>query len=278
MSDIEPKNQREVSIERAAPKRLTVMLYGPSGSGKTYAASSFPRPRFLSDATEQGWDTIQAVAHEHPDWLYDLNWKPEIRKISSMRDMYEELELADKDGKAGLIHTLVIDSLTFYGNACLSVFQKEITANAKAGVDNRQVYGKLAEHLRNIMTKAHGLANGRLNVVWLALNKEPDTENGDGGIFIAGQTKTVSPAACSLWLYLHCFKKGDEFVYEARTRKFGCYPARGRFGDLLPDPIPNANYKEIEAALGMTPFPLVAQKPKVQAPAQPINRMAGAKR
>jgi len=232
---------RIIDVRNHKPERLTVMLYGPSRSGKTLTAATFPRPLFLADAMEGGWITLQTM--DKSLWL-EADRPPEVRAIERPVDMMTEinnLEMRLKN-KPGDIKTLVIDSLTFYADMFFTVIEREASENpTKSGKINKfDLYSKLNSHLRALMLKAHSIPG--INVVWLALEKEPANEGQDGGILLSGQQASKSPAACALWLYQRAFSVGTEIKYEIRTKRFGVFPAGGRFGNILPDPIePNYN-------------------------------------
>lgn len=251
---------RVIDITKTKPERLTVMVYGASRAGKTEFAATWPRPIFLSDAAEGGWDTIRYM--DRAKW-FDPNVQPEVHGIEKTADLINELDALERrvKNKPGEIQTVVVDSLTFYADMFFAALERQAEANpTKNGKINKfELYTGLASHLRAVMLKAHALP---INVVWVSLEKEPVQEGQDGGIFLAGQTATKAPAACSLWLYQRSYMVGKELHYELRTRRYGVFPAGGRFGDKLPDPI-EPTYRALAGPLGMLPVATAGVKRKV---------------
>jgi hypothetical protein len=213
----------------------TFMLYGPSGAGKTELAATFPRPLFLSDGVERGWETIRHMPKEK---FYDPNYTPQVIRIKALKDMREAVAQAKTDYAAKKFDTLVIDSLTFYGDLFLDA-NKEVT-------DKRSVYGALLTHIRSLMIEVHRIGCG---VVWLALDKIED--NGIGGIAIAGQSAIKMPAACMYVFHQGVtYGKGDTApVYTTYTRAHGPFLCKTR-DRSVPPTIEDATYKKIAELSG----------------------------
>lgn len=242
---------REIDLDISAPKRrVTVMSYGASRAGKTRFAATFPRPLFLSDNSEGGWETIRNM---NPDDRYEPDVVPRVWAMEKPEDMVKAvmnidamcrgpLKLNGKTYKPGDVRTVVIDSLTFYGDSFL-------THLTRTNKDMRLVYQTLNAHLREVMVRVHELP---VNVVWICLEKAPDEENPTmGGILIPGQTKDKAPARCDYWFYHRSVQKGPNLEWEVRTKKFGVWPAGGRDEGALPDPLPSASYRVMAEALGL---------------------------
>src|SRR3990167_3805363 len=92
---------------------LTVFSYGQSRTGKTRWAGTWPRPLFLSDVTEGGWETLRTM----PDTaLYEPGVRPDVWGIESFSDMpkciADVIKMCEK--QPGRVRTLVIDSISFY--------------------------------------------------------------------------------------------------------------------------------------------------------------------
>jgi hypothetical protein len=242
-------NPREVNMKLGIPDRITMLVQGPSGAGKTHYLGTWPKIRVLSAAIEDGHQTLIAMAAQHPERLYDRNWIPQVRRISTMKDLYEEFTLANEDFEKGLIKTLAIDSLTWVAQMILNTVRRDMYAEQKTEPDNRQVYGKLQDTMRNVLDKAHNLGHGRMNIIWTAIDGDPD-DSGKQTPLIAGATRKMAPTACSCFFYLNVYEKEDKLRHELRTRPFGIYFARHRYGDLIPDPL-KPTYRALAECLGM---------------------------
>lgn len=231
-------------------KKLTVMSYGPSRAGKTRFAGTWPRPLFLSDKSEGGYETLRYMKAEA---LYEPDRRPEVWPIGKAQEMVEAVQEVEqtipKDPTRW--RTLVIDSLTFYSDAYYAALEQ--AAYSRSGgkaVDKRHLFQDLGSHLRWLMIRVHELP---LNVVWLCLEKPPGEgeEATAGGILLSGQTAQKAPARCDCLFYHRAYRAGaDEFTYEIRTRRFGSFPAGGRDEGTLPDPI-EPSYRVLESALQM---------------------------
>lgn len=217
-----------------APNNLAMIVYGPSGAGKTRFAGTFPRPRFLSDATEKGWETLRTMPSTA---LFDAEVKPEVIRIESPRDMVNAIEETKKEvtGKSVTAPlTLVIDSITFYADA---YFEAVVKAQGPKP-DIRGAYGELLSHIRRLMINTHEIP---INIVWLALAKAP--EDGQSGIMLAGKSADKVPAVCPYWLFMRAYHDGKGIKHEVRTRPYGPFPARCRDGGKLPDVLPEPTYR-----------------------------------
>lgn len=249
----------------------SILSYGRSRSGKTRFAATFPRPRFLSDASERGWTTVETMPAE---CYYEPDWIPEVWPIEDSQQMAEALTATKADVYASKIFTVIIDSLTFYADSHFQhLFQQAAKVAGNKPVDTRSLYGALAQHLQNLRIDIH---KWPCNVVWLALEKAPDTDNPQGGPLLTGQSAQKFPAGCDHVFY-HRSYTGNEMIenvatqvryFEMRTASFGQYLAGGRDSGMLPDPIWDPTYRQIAEALELVD-PLEAIK-SVTAPARKI--------
>lgn len=247
--------------------RITVMGYGPSGSGKTHFLATFPRPYILADAVEGGWKTVKWM--DRSLW-YEPDVEPEVWPIKSPEDVVEHLKLLNirVRNKPGDILTLGVDSLTFIADLYYARIKKLIEGQAKENksgkVNKFEVWEQLAGYLRNIMEQAHAIPG--INVVWLALEREPAESGQDGGISLGGQMKGKLPAAVDIWGYMRAVAAGDDLKHEMHLRRFGAFPARHRFGTLLPPFIVEPTYRRLMEHLH------TAVKPMVRPAARPAPR------
>lgn len=236
----------------------SILSYGRSRSGKTRFAATFPRPRFLSDASERGWSTIETMPEE---CFYEPDRAPQVWPIEDSKQMAEALAATKEDVLKGEVFTIVIDSLTFYADSHYQFLYRMAAQTAgNKPIDTRALYGALAQHLQNLRIDIH---RWPCNVVWLALEKTPDSDNPQGGPLLTGQSAQKFPAGCDHVFY-HRSYTGTELVdgktetmryYEMRTAPFGQYLAGGRDSGLLPDPIWDPNYRQFAEALSL-PDPL----------------------
>lgn len=222
---------RDINLD-TAPARTTILSYGAMRSGKTRWAATWPRPLFLSEATEGGWTTMRNMS---PDAFFEPGRKPKVWAIEKAADLIASLAKIEPMIASGEIMTVVIDSITFYSDLYYSNLVT-LARNAGKQPDLRQVYGNLGDHLRYVREQYHGLL---CNVIWLALEKAPNEENQFGGPMIPGQSAQKFAAGCDYILYHRVFQrdKGLANSYEIRSRGWERYVAGGRDEGLLPDPI-----------------------------------------
>jgi AAA domain-containing protein len=248
-----------VDLTPGKRRRITLCNYGASRSGKTELAATFPRPLFLSDKGESGWETIRYMAKEkfyEPDHKTASGLSCEVWPIGKAEDLLESLPrleaiFAKEPQKFG---TLVIDSFTFYADTYFAQLELGYRRSAGAKYDPRRTYGDLASHLRWIMIRVHEITEPiGCNVVWLALEKQPGETEGGGGILLAGQSALKTPARCDGLLYQRAFRAGNETTYEVYPQPFGIMPAGGRGFQNLPCPMVSPTYRDFEALLGIIP-------------------------
>jgi hypothetical protein len=254
---------REVSLERRSnvlPKN-TFLVYGDSRTGKTTWAATFPRPLFLSDETEGGWDSI---ANMDDAQLFEPDVKPIVWAISKMDDMVTARAKAEPLIASGRIQTIVVDSLSYYCDLFLNFL---LMAQAKK--DTRSAYGDLGNHLRDLRVKTHMLP---VNVVWLALAKHPDDVFPVGGPMIPGQQADKFMAGVHYIFHSRVDqqKRGQELLpptFEMRTRKYLGYIAGNRLGgraNQLPDPLVG-DYQTLIESLGYSADEIRQNLPKIVA-------------
>jgi len=239
---------RDISLEEA-PAKLptnTFLIYGASRTGKTRFAASFPRPLFLSDATEQGWETIKFMPE---DEFFEPGVKPIVWGIEQMNDMAQAVERAKPLIASGRVQSVFVDSISFYADLYLNY----IFGMQGANPDNRKAYGMLGQHLRDLRVKVHGLG---VNVGWLALDRHPGDDAPRGGPLIPGQQSDKFCAGVNFVFYTRIENGKRENgkilsrTFEVRTIEFGPYVAGNRLGDSqLPDPFVG-NYAALLAARG----------------------------
>ncbi len=227
---------------------LTVFSYGQSRTGKTRWAGTWPRPLFLSDVTEGGWETLRTM----PDTaLYEPGVRPDVWGIESFSDMpkciADVIKMCEK--QPGRVRTLVIDSISFYQD--LYVVEMERLMPKKNGeIDTRALYGNLFNHLRWLMVEIGKLP---LNIVYLALEKAPDDKGNPGGPLLSGRSAQAAPARCGYFLYhrIERVSLDSPPIFEVRTKPYSRYLAGTRAAETLPDPLPEPTYRGLAGALGL---------------------------
>jgi hypothetical protein len=255
---------REINLDQSMDviPRNTFLAYGDSRTGKTTWAATFPRPLFLSDVTEAGWDSI---ANMSDDQLFEPGIKPLVWGIEQMTDMVTAREKAAPLIASGRVQSIVVDSLSFYCDLFMNYL---LMGQVKK--DTRAAYGDLGNHLRDLRAKTHML---NVNVVWLCLARHPDEVEPIGRPMIPGQQADKFMAGVHYIFHSRVDqqKKGQELLpptYEMRTKKFGGYIAGNRLGgkaNLLPDPLVG-NYRTLVQALGYDVDALRKSLPKISAP------------
>ena len=210
-------------------RRITCLSYGHSRSGKTRFAGTWPRPLFLSDATESGWTTLTNMDRQA---LYEPGKVPQVWAIENITDMFKALKDVEPLVKRGEVQTLVIDSLTFYQDLFVNFIERSLGGRSNP----REVFGKLSAHLKELREQVHLIGT---NVVWLALAKDPGEDQPVGGPMLTGQNAAKFAAGCDYVFYhrSHQPTANSRVQWEIRTRKFGSYAAGGRDEGLLPDPL-----------------------------------------
>lgn len=254
---------REVNLDQPpnVMPRNTYLVYGDSRTGKTTWAATFPRPLFLSDETEGGWDSI---ANMNDEQLFEPGVKPIVWAISKMDDMVTCRTKAEPLIASGRVQTIVVDSITYYCDLFLNFL---LMAQAKK--DTRSAYGDLGTHLRDLRVKTHMLP---VNVVWLCLAKHPDDMFPIGGPMIPGQQADKFMAGVNYVFHsrIDQQKRGQELlppVFEMRTRKYMGYVAGNRLGgraNQLPDPLVG-DYQTLIETLGYSADEIRKNLPKILA-------------
>jgi hypothetical protein len=252
---------REINLDQnnTTVPRNTFIVYGDSRSGKTTWAATFPRPLFLSDVTEAGWNSITHMSDEQ---LFEPGVKPMVWGIEQMNDMALAREKAAPLIASGRVQTLVIDSLSFYCDLYLNYIVGQQTKK-----DQRAAFGDLGIHLRDLRVKTHSLA---VNVVWLCLARHPSPEEPVGRPLVPGQQADKFMAGCDYVFYARSYreKRGADLLpptFELRTRPWSNYVTGNRLGNMaesLPDPL-IGTYEDMITHLGYDADEIRRSMPKL---------------
>lgn len=233
--------------ENAIAPRNTYCVYGPTGSGKTTFAGTFPRPVFLSDTTESGYESLRGISDEV---LFESGVKPIVIGIEKMNDMAIAREVLTPFIQSGMIKTVIKDSLTFYADLYLNYLFEIHTGSG----DNLKAYGALGRHLRDLRVKWHSMG---CNVVSLCLAQDPNEDQPNGLPSIPGKEAGKYGASCDFLLYTRYdrYKQGQQLVdnFEVHSKPWGKYVARARRAigmPELPSPLSNTNYAGFIEQLG----------------------------
>lgn len=272
---------REIAIKKSVgPRPISVMSYGPTRAGKTRWASTFPRPLFLSDATEKGWESIETAP---PESFFEPDRTPLVWAMETPADVHTAIDKVGPLIASGDVKTIVLDSLTFYADLYLN---KVIGDMQKAGkVDLRTAYGALGTHLGDLRIKIEKLG---VNVVWLALERTPEEGERMSVPMVPGKASMKFSASCSYIFFHKTVVVDKQRVYEMHTQPSEAFIAGGRDAGLLPDVITNPNYREFAGLLGILPSaqttlplqPVVTAAPPTArpVPARPVVSAASVKR
>lgn len=231
-------------------------FYGDSRSGKTSIAATFPKPLFIVPQNEgshktllgRDIDYVEVTGATHP-----FNPKTGVGGMQAILQDLKALYL--KDPNKFPYDTIVVDALSHYTDLALADF-------ASKGADNRQVYGKLGDHLREINNVLRSMD---VHVVYIALASMSEVnENAThqvGGPLIPGKTQFKLPAACEMLGYVEA-GSGKDKRYRVHFERYKCFIAGARFGKL-PRVIENFDFTEIEQYLTVTSSVAgTASKPK----------------
>ncbi len=250
---------REIQIKKhVGPRPVSCMSYGATRAGKTRWASTWPRPLFLSDVTEKGWESIETAPIES---FFEPDRVPIVWAIETPADVHQAIDKLGPLIASGEVCTVVLDSLTFYADLYLN---KVTTEMAKGGgkVDLRAAYGALATHLNDLRIRIEKLG---CNVVWLALERTPEEGERVSVPMLPGKSAMKFSASCSYIMFHRTSTVDKKRVYEMHTQPSDSFIAGGRDAGLLPDIITNPTYREFADILGLTAVaPAPVQRPVVQ--------------
>jgi len=227
-----------INSSQMPAKPLHAFLYGPLRSGKTTLASTFPRPVFLSAGNEGGDTTLRFC-------------NVDIIQINSSKDMKEAVPYIQQNQAKYGWRTVVIDSVTYYGDILI----QEFTKNGERPMQQRD-WGLLDLHLQKWLLAT--LRQMPFHVVWIALEKP--IKGADGQIIgyepmLYGQSAQKLPGACDLVGRTQVQEARDargvlvpQFV--VRTVTMGGAVAGGRFGNAFADGTIPAHFGALVQRIG----------------------------
>lgn len=190
---------------------VSVFLYGGVGTWKTTWAGQWPKAAFLSIGPEGGDDALVQLPE-----LYGVP-VPRSYSIQSTKMMADKIDLLARNYVAMDVNTVVIDSITYYVDLWIAELmelryndQKIRDKIEKAGGQATNLtmrdWGILAMHIRDIAIKLH---KTRLNVIWIALEKEIKENNEQQGTsrvvavepYIRGESYIKLPGLCKMIIH-----------------------------------------------------------------------------
>lgn len=258
---------------------VTVLAHGDIGTGKTRWAATSPRPVIFAEDTESGWETIQSM---DPSLWWEPSVAPLVWTIQTLEDIPALVARARPLIAAGKIQTIVGDSVTFMADLFQAAIVRQMGGDPMK-VDNRRVFGRLGERLRELRISVHGLG---VNVIWTALSTKPDEEHPQVVPMIQGAQGVKFGAGCNYVLYFQqsFTARGIEQPrnhYDIHTRSFGRAMARSRDSGWLPSPMPNTTYRDFLTVLqnstpkvvgGQVTDPTGSVSPATSAGPKPVGR------
>lgn len=242
----------------------TFVVYGDTRTGKTVWGATFPRPLIIGDSTEGGYSSVQNM--DRALW-FEPDVEPIIKVVENMNDMMHLIPVLKDLIARKRVLSIVFDAFTYYCDFYLAKLIKVQTDAGKAP-DNRQAYGSLGVHLRELRTSLHSLG---VNVMWNCLAKHPDAEDPKAGPLIPGQQSQKFSAGVDFLFHSRLEQVKVQGVitetkYLISTKQYGKYIAGNRLGtkaEQLPDPFVGT-YADLLEFLGYDLAAVRAAMPKIQ--------------
>lgn len=247
---------RDINLDEA-PNTLpvdTILNYGDTGTGKTTWSAGMPRVVFFAVDDEGGFTSLKGLTEDQVFEPGTPFSKPIVWALSEMGDMSKAIERVTPMIASKRVLSIAISSLTFYADMYLARLER-----SNPGIDTRQLYGQLGNHLRDLRVRIHSLG---VNVCWEALADHPEP-SADGKAGHAGRPlipgKQADKFSAGVGFLFHMRsddirEKGQVVgrVFKQYTQNYGGYLARTRIGQAdaqLPNPM-QGGYQEFLTARG----------------------------
>lgn len=207
---------------------LRAVVGGKPSSGKTSFAATAPKPLFLGDMSEGGFQVLDTMAANEKlrSYWWDPNFKPTVWAMEAMLDYPPAIDrirtmIATKKFP---FQTLVFDSLSIYGKRVLRELR-----SGNPGRDGRQNYGDLEFAIDRLIADIHTLP---VHVLWLCHVTE------DYQLTVPGKATAAAWANMSQKWLVRADVQGDGKIdYQLQTRPFRTATWLGGRGNVLPDPM-----------------------------------------
>lgn len=186
--------------------------------------------------------------------LFDESVPPVVWALDKPEELVESIgkirELLVKE--PGRYRTIVIDSGTHFLDMYLTKVENDLAATNMAK-EPRNAYRELWKRYGFDIGVLHSVCtNHGVNVIHLALDKEPTQESPGGGPLLIGQAAKKVPSMCEYVLYFRYWRDNPQtpHKWEIRSRSFERHGARGRDEGKLPDPLPSGGYRAMAEVMG----------------------------
>jgi len=216
------------------------MLYGRSGSGKSTMASTFPGKKGIID-TDSG-----AISYSSSKdcSIYTIL---EDSNISNMKPeaWLDAVKVLNELITDNTIKTIIIDSFTTLADACLKYIlgTQNKTIQAASFVD----WGRQMDLLTNFLFRAFSSRKNVIGIFHEEMTKDELTGQTWCSILITGKLSEKMPDYFDEVYHLETTRKGNETVYQARTRATNLYVAKSRLSTVLnlPEFVIPSNFNQI---------------------------------
>jgi len=234
--------------------KIRAFFYGPTGSGKTTAASTFPRPLFLTPANEGSELTLAGRDFDVIKLGIDDNGRqtpirPHISSVLTELDQRLQTAMRAKTDAEVVAafpwETLVLESLTHYCDLVV----EDVSNKGQKKMDQLG-WGKVSTHLRTVYNRLNNLD---CHVVLTSLEKVSVTSDGAavGGPNVTGSMAVKLPSACDIIGYcrtLPAQRPSEPPTYRIHFQQHGPFAARSRFRGFPPY-LDDFNFSSVEPFL-----------------------------
>jgi len=241
---------REIDMKARAVNVLPInsfLIHGDTKTGKSTFAATAPRPLFLADGSEHGYESLyEENWNDETTPLFEPGVWPIVWAIDKESDFYEAIERARSLVEAKVVCSVWIDSISFLSDL---LFNNVLMAQAKR--DQRAAYGELGTRLRNVRIKVSSLniTNG-----YLALSKHPGEDDPVGRPMIPGQQADKFAAGCDFVWYSNIEQPNSNkpALFNLHTKRYLNHIAGSRLGaraDMLSEPF-RGTFSDYLSAIG----------------------------
>ena len=252
---------REIALGTGqATQYIHMLVGGKISSGKTSFAATAPRPLFLGDPGEGGYETLEPPPHGKFDvqLLWEPNVLPMVWAMEDMADYFKAVARLEEMARTGKLpfSSVVFDSVSLYTQRVISELAEK---NPKQ--DPRQNYGMLGDAITLLVKRIHALP---MHVIWLC-HTDPDDQ-----LLVSGKATHTAWANMGTKLLVRAEVNGKTINYQMHTRPFRLATWIGVRSYRLPDPmIPS--FKALAYFAGLNDYPTSAAMPSFNGVALPFG-------